>query len=61
VPELPVIEVKMWAGRSEADKAKIIKELTEVFTRMGVPQQNVWVILQEIPKNNWGISGKPSA
>jgi len=59
--ELPVIEVKMWAGRTEEVKAKIVKEITEVFTRMGVPAQGVTVILVEIPKSNWGEAGKLSA
>jgi 4-oxalocrotonate tautomerase len=57
---MPVIEVKMWEGRSKEDKAKIIKQITQTFVEMGVPEESVHVIIYDIPKMNWGSRGKPS-
>ncbi|MEM2876223.1 MAG: tautomerase family protein [Candidatus Bathyarchaeia archaeon] len=58
---MPVIEVKMWEGRTKEQKAKIIEGITKVFMEVGVPAEHVIVILTDIPKMNWGSGGKPSA
>ncbi len=58
---MPVVEVKMWEGRNEETKAKIIRGITDVFVSLGTPASAVTVILTEYPKTNWGEEGKPSA
>lgn len=57
---MPVIEVKMWEGRDEKMKAKIISGITNVFVSIGVPASAVTVLLTEYSKCNWGQEGKPS-
>jgi 4-oxalocrotonate tautomerase len=58
---MPVVEVKMWKGRSEEDKARIIKGITKVFVDLGIPADVVAIIIYDIPKHNWGSGGKASA
>ncbi len=56
---MPVVEVKIWEGRSKEDKAKIIKGITKVLVDLGIPAEAVTVIIYDIPKHNWGSRGKP--
>lgn len=58
---MPVIEVKMWTGRDDQTKEKIIKGITEVFVSLGTPASAVTVILTEYNKTNWGSGGKPAS
>jgi 4-oxalocrotonate tautomerase len=55
---MPVIEVYMWAGRSPGQKKNIIKGITDVFIKEGVPAEAVTVIIHDIKKENWGTAGK---
>ncbi len=57
---MPVVEVKMWEGRNEEAKARIIQGITDVFVSLGTPASAVTVILTEYSKTNWGQEGKPS-
>ncbi|MEM4347700.1 MAG: 4-oxalocrotonate tautomerase family protein [Candidatus Altiarchaeota archaeon] len=58
---MPVIKVDMWEGRDKETKEKIIKGITKVFTNLGVPESAVVVILNEIPKDNWGVAGEQAS
>ena len=61
VKVMPVIEVKMWEGRTKEAKEKIIKGITAVFEELNVPPEAVTVIIFDVPKHNWGSEGKPCA
>ena len=58
---MPVVEVKMWAGRTSEQKEKIIKDITKAFEEIGVPKEHTTVIIQEIPKENWGTKGEQAS
>ncbi|HTY90357.1 MAG TPA: tautomerase family protein [Methanocella sp.] len=55
---MPVVDVYMWSGRTPEQKKSIIKGITDVFVKEGVPAGAVTVILHDIPKENWGTAGK---
>ena len=55
---MPVVIVEMWAGRSQEQKKTIIKGITEVFGKVGTPAEAVHVIINDVPKSNWGTGGK---
>lgn len=55
---MPVIEVKMWDGRTPEEKKKIVQGITKVFTDMGIPAPAVHVILVNVKKEDWAIGGK---
>ena len=50
---MPVIEIKMWP-RTKEQKAEIIEKIRKIFTDMGVPKEQIVIILNELPKENWG-------
>ena len=58
---MPVVGVKMWEGRTEETKAKLVSGITDVFISLGTPASAVTVILTEYSKTNWGEAGKLSA
>ena len=39
-------------------KAELIKKVTEVFVEMGIPAEAVTVIINDLPKENWGTAGE---
>jgi len=57
---MPVVNVQVWKGISEEYVKKIISGITDVFVNIGIPRQAVEVIIQEIPKEHWGVNGKPA-
>jgi len=57
---MPVVTIDMWAGRDKLQKKKIIEKVTEaVVESVGCPLEAVHVKINEVPKENWGIAGKP--
>ena len=58
---MPVIHVNVWEGFGQ-EKAKITTQnITNVFVDLGIPAQAVEVIVHEIQKSHWGISGEPAS
>jgi 4-oxalocrotonate tautomerase len=52
----------MWEGRTPQEKNKIIASVTAAISEsMDVKPEWVTVLLQEYPKDNWGIDGKPAS
>ena len=57
---MPLVQVYVWKGFSDENIAKIISGITEVFTKMGIPQRAVEVLVHEVPKAHWGVNGLPA-
>ncbi len=58
---MPLVQVYLWPGRDAKVKKNIIKGITKVFEDNGIPSQAVEVIIQEVPKENWGLGGIPAS
>ena len=58
---MPVVRVDMWKGRTEEEKEKLIKGITRAFVEIGMEAGWVTVILNEVPKGNWGMAGKQAS
>lgn len=57
---MPIVIVHMMEGRDDVKKAKAIAAVTQALVdSLEVKAETVRVILQEIPKQHWGIAGKP--
>lgn len=54
---MPIVTIETWPLKKE-DKPKIIGEITEVFTKMGIPAQAVTVLIRETELENWGSAGE---
>jgi 4-oxalocrotonate tautomerase len=49
----------MWAGRDKETKAKLIENVTKtVCDTIKCPPEAVTVVIEDIPKENWGQAGK---
>ena len=58
---MPVVQVHLWSGRTEEQVKEIIKGITDVFVSQGSKPESVRVLIQEYPKNRWGMGGKPAS
>ena len=58
---MPIVEVKIWKGASKDAVNQIISGMTKVLVDLGIPEQAVDVIIQEIPKSHWGLEGRPAS
>jgi 4-oxalocrotonate tautomerase len=55
---MPVIQANLIEGRSDEMKERLIEELTEACMRaLDAPQESVRVIINEMPKQHFGIGG----
>ncbi|WP_030271422.1 tautomerase family protein [Streptomyces sp. NRRL B-24484] len=59
---MPLITVKQLAGRSPEQRAEIARELTAAYARAtGMDPEKVWVVVEEIPAENWAAGGETFA
>ena len=58
---MPIIEVSVWKGFGEEKAKTVIQNITKVFVDLGIPEQAVEVVINEIPKSHWGIGGEPAS
>lgn len=59
---MPFALIHILEGRDAAKKTAMIKAVTDaISTSLETPRENVRVIVQEIPKAQWGIGGKTAA
>lgn len=55
---MPVLQANIIEGRSDEMKERLIEELTEACVRaLDAPRETVRVIINEMPKQNYGIGG----
>ncbi len=59
---MPLIEAKLWAGRTADQKALFAQKLIDAtIEALNVPPRSVRVIIHEIPRENWVIGGEHAA
>ena len=55
---MPLIVVKMLEGRSVEQKRRLVRELTDVVVKFtGAPEEQVDVLIEDYPKENWAKAG----
>ena len=55
---MPFAQIFMIEGRSEEQKRAVIEKVTQALVEaLDAPQQSVRVMINEVPKTNWGIGG----
>lgn len=56
---MPIVRVEMLAGRPVEVKRELAKKLTEETARiLGQKPENIFVILEDVSKENWGVGGE---
>ncbi|WP_237201337.1 tautomerase family protein [Rothia nasimurium] len=59
---MPLINVSYASVQSDEKKSELIAELTKTYARvMGVNESSVWVMLNEVPRTDWGVGGQTLA
>ena len=56
-----LVEVTMFAGRSMDTKRSIDDEIVRGLTLLGVRSDDVLIVLQEQPMENWAVDGSTPA
>jgi 4-oxalocrotonate tautomerase len=59
--KMPIVRVDFWEGVGKDKVKTMIRGITNVMMDLGVPEHAVEVIVYEIPKTHWGISGEPAS
>jgi 4-oxalocrotonate tautomerase len=55
---MPVITVALRSGRTVEQKRALVERLTDAFVdTCGGDREGVWIQLQEVPAEHWGIGG----
>lgn len=55
---MPIAQLNILAGRSDEQKERLIREVTEAISRsLDAPLESVRVIINEMPKQHFGIGG----
>ena len=52
-----LVSVDLFAGRSLDAKRRLYQALVTNLAKLGIPAEDVKVLLREIPPENWGIRG----
>lgn len=59
---MPLIKVSMFPGRTDEQKQALVAEMTEAFLNTcGGRREGVWVVIEEVPREHWGIGGQVAA
>jgi 4-oxalocrotonate tautomerase len=58
---MPIVQVYVWKGFGEEKAKNLIQGITKVFVDLEIPQHAVEVVINEIPKSNWGVGGEPAS
>ena len=58
---MPVVIVETWSGKSDEQKATLIRGITKTFAEIGVTADQVQVIIHDVPKANWGMKGEQAS
>jgi 4-oxalocrotonate tautomerase len=55
---MPVVTVQLWEGRTLEQKRALVEAITKAMVKhAGARPDALHVILQEIPRENWGRGG----
>lgn len=52
-----LVEISLFSGRSLDAKRALYKSVVSKFTEIGVSKKDIFIILHEVPRDNWGIRG----
>jgi len=55
---MPVVTVEWWEGRTVEQKKQLVEGITSVMMRMGIPSDQLHIIIKDNPKHNWASVGK---
>ncbi len=60
-PHYSIIEITLFTGRSIEAKRRLYAAMVEELAPFGLAPTDIKVILIEVPRENWGLRGKPAS
>lgn len=60
-PRYTVIEISLFTGRSIEAKRRLYEAMVANLAPFGLAPNEIKVILHEVPRENWGLRGKPAS
>ena len=59
---MPIVHISILEGRDSKQKARLISAVTEaVVDALDAPAESIRVLINEVPKEHWGIAGLSAA
>lgn len=59
---MPIVKIGMWTGRDKETKKKLIENVTKtVCDTIKCPPEAVIIVIEDIPKENWGQGGNQAS
>ncbi len=56
---MPVVKIQWFAGRDQAVKAEVAKDIEKVLVRSaGCPPGSTYIIFEDVEPGNWAIHGE---
>jgi phenylpyruvate tautomerase PptA (4-oxalocrotonate tautomerase family) len=52
-----IVTIQAFAGRSLEAKRALYREIVSRLEGVGIPKADVFIVLQEVPMENWGLRG----
>jgi phenylpyruvate tautomerase PptA (4-oxalocrotonate tautomerase family) len=52
-----IVSIEAFAGRSIDAKRALYREIVTRLAEVGIPKADVFIVLKEIPMENWGLRG----
>jgi len=58
---MPVVTIEWWEGHPTEQKEKLITGITKAFVDIGLKAEELYIIIHDVPKTNWGLAGKQAS
>lgn len=58
-PRFTFVEIQWFAGRDDATKRALYRELGWRLGALGIPARDLTIALIDLPRGDWGIAGDP--
>ncbi len=59
---MPIIRIEMWEGKTLDQKRELVEVLTKETARItGNTPASIYVVIEDVKKENWGVSGMLSS
>jgi phenylpyruvate tautomerase PptA (4-oxalocrotonate tautomerase family) len=56
-PRFTIVTIAAFKGRTLEAKRDLYKAIADRFEALGIPRLDVFILLEEQPKENWGLRG----
>ena len=59
---MPIVKIDLWEGRDKDTKRNLIQSVSKAVSgSLDIPVDHVRVILNDVPKDNWGLEGEQAS